>query len=327
MRRLLFAAGLFLWAILAAQALELGLPVACTPGADCFVQQFPDTRPGAGAADPFCGSATYDGHSGTDLRVLSMKDVGRGVAVTAVADGTVLRSRDGMPDRLVRSEEERAGVRDVECGNGLVLTLGDGYEAQYCHMKQDSIAVQPGDRVKRGERLGQVGASGMAQFPHVHVTIRKDGKEVDPSTGKFLDAGCLDDASETQPLFARDVLAALGQGEAQIVAAGLAGAPVDHAELSVSGPPPAAASGSPAFVAWGWFINLHAGDRVRIALTGPAGGIVAQNLSDPMDRSKASWSGFAGKRGAPAKGKYLVTTEVLRDGQIVIAREEVVRVD
>ena len=74
-------------------ALELGLPPQCTLGKDCFVQQYADMDAGPGVTDPFCGPDTYDGHDGTDLRVLSMADVARGVAVVAVADGTVLRSK------------------------------------------------------------------------------------------------------------------------------------------------------------------------------------------------------------------------------------------
>ena len=89
-------------------ALELGLPAQCSLGEDCFIQQYPDMDAGADAVDPFCGNATYDGHSGTDLRVLSMQDVTRGVPVAAMADGTVLRVRDGEPDRLVRSKADRA---------------------------------------------------------------------------------------------------------------------------------------------------------------------------------------------------------------------------
>src|SRR5258708_7432173 len=87
----------------AASALELGLPAQCTLGKDCFVQQYPDMDAGAGVVDPYCGPATYDGHDGTDLRIMSMADVARGVSVLAMADGTVLRSRDGVPDHLVTS--------------------------------------------------------------------------------------------------------------------------------------------------------------------------------------------------------------------------------
>src|SRR5262249_28255179 len=99
----------------AARALELGLPAECTLRKDCFVHQLADnaTRPGE-VADPFCGNATYDGHDGTDLRILSMADVARGVPVVAVADGKVLRGRDGEPDRLVTTEADRAAVADKE---------------------------------------------------------------------------------------------------------------------------------------------------------------------------------------------------------------------
>ena len=310
-----------------AGALELGLPAACQPGVDCYVQQFPDMQEGDGTADPFCGTATYDGHAGTDLRVLSMKDVERGVAVTAMADGTVLRGRDGISDSLVVTQEDRSRVSKVECGNGLVLDLGGGYEAQYCHMKQGSIAVKPGATVKRGDGLGEVGASGMAAFPHVHVTIRKDGTTVDPATGHALGEGCRTGDAGAQPLFAPDVLASLGTGEAQIIGIGLAGAPVDHAQLGVSGAPPKPDTMSSAHVGWAWFINLRGGDRVRIRLTGPDGSVVGENFSEPMDRSKASWSGFAGKRGAPRPGDYIVTVEVVRGDRVVVAKEETVRFD
>ena len=117
----------------AAFALELGLPAQCTIGKDCFVQQYPDMDAGPGASDPFCGSAAYDGHDGTDLRVLSMVDVARGVAVVAMADGTVLRSRDGEPDHLVATEADRVAVADKECGNGMIVDHGGGFEVQYCH--------------------------------------------------------------------------------------------------------------------------------------------------------------------------------------------------
>src|SRR5690242_4252032 len=101
---LLLALSFPLLAPASAGAIELGLPAQCTLGKDCFVQQFADDdqRPGE-VADPFCGAATYDGHDGTDLRVLSMADVARGVPVVAVADGKVLRGRDGEPDRLIET--------------------------------------------------------------------------------------------------------------------------------------------------------------------------------------------------------------------------------
>ena len=133
----------------AASAIELGLPAQCTLGTDCFVQQYPDMDADAGVADPYCGSATYDGHDGTDLRIMSMADVARGVPVLAMADGTVLRARDGVPDHLVTSDADRAAVANQECGNGMIVELAEGFEVQYCHMRQGSLVVKPGDPVTR----------------------------------------------------------------------------------------------------------------------------------------------------------------------------------
>src|SRR6478672_13776971 len=84
-------------------ALELSQPIDCTPGTDCFIQQYVDHDPTEGVLDYACGSETYDGHEGTDIRLRSTADVEKGVAVKASAEGTVVGLRDGVDDRLVRS--------------------------------------------------------------------------------------------------------------------------------------------------------------------------------------------------------------------------------
>jgi hypothetical protein len=310
-----------------AAALEFGLPAQCLLGEDCFIQQYPDMDSGSAAADPFCGNATYDGHSGTDLRVLSMRDVTRGVPVAAMADGKVLRVRDGEPDRLVRSKADRAAVADKECGNGVVIEHQEGYETQYCHMREDSLAVAPGDTVKRGDRLGEVGASGAAQFPHVHVTVRKDGNDIDPATGRTLGQGCAADASQAAPLFSPDVAETLTNGRSDLMAVGLAGEPVKHDALAVDGPPPAATATSPFTVGWGWFINLRGGDRIRFRILGPDGEVFAEQTTAPLERAKATYSAFAGRRVAPEPGAYEVTVGLLRDGETVIEKTKRVVVE
>ena len=109
-----------------ASALELGLPVQCAIGTECFVQQLPDVQPGPDRKDPFCGMATYEGHDGTDIRLLSMKDVERGVPVFAMADGTVLQTRDGVEDKLVKTKQEAAAISRIGCGNAVFMDNGDG---------------------------------------------------------------------------------------------------------------------------------------------------------------------------------------------------------
>ena len=147
---------------------QFGLPLNCPSDSICPIQQFVDVDAGSDARDPWCGTQTYDGHKGTDFRVLSLKDVARGVEVVAMADGVVKAGRDGMADRLVATEQDRQAISARECGNGLVLDHGDGFETQYCHMRQGSLGLAPGAEVRKGEVLGFVGASGLAAFPHVH---------------------------------------------------------------------------------------------------------------------------------------------------------------
>lgn len=323
--RLFTAALLLLFIHAPAAAVELGQPAACVVGQDCFVQQFADMDAGPGASDPFCGSATYDGHGGTDLRVLSMADVARGVPVLAMADGTVLRLRDGVADRLVAREADRAAVADAMCGNGVVIGHADGTETQYCHMRQGSVSVAEGDVVSQGDPIGQIGASGMAQFPHVHVSVRKGGVELDPMTGRALGEGCAVGAAD--PLFAPDVAEAFGRGDSVLMAAGLAGGAIDHDLLSVEGPPAKASARSQAIVAWGWAINLRAGDRFRFRITTPDGQRIVDDLSDAVDRPKASFSAFAGRRRQPAPGPYQVEVAILRGGAVVSQRSETVAVE
>src|SRR5215510_1811152 len=71
-------------------------------------------------------------------------------------------------------------IEGRECGNGVIIDHGDGFETQYCHMAQNSIRVKPGERVKAGQPLGRVGISGKADFPHLHFTVRRRGAVVDP---------------------------------------------------------------------------------------------------------------------------------------------------
>lgn len=309
-----------------AKGLELRLPAQCTLGTDCFLQQSPDMQAGPGTADPFCGIATYDGHDGVDLRVLSMKDVARGVPVVAAADGEVLRGRDGAPDRLVTTEADRDAVADRECGNGVILRHEGGAETQYCHLKQGSIIVRPGQKLKAGDRIGEIGASGMAQFPHVHLTVRIGGEEIDPLTGRKIGEGCVSDPADAAPLFDETVMEGFSRGLPDILGFGLAGSVIDYDALAIEGPPSDATTGDEARVVWTWISNLKAGDRLRFILAGPDGKPEVDSTTEPVDRNKAVYSAYSGKRGAPAAGRYTIGLEVIRDGKPILRRDKEVEV-
>ena len=50
----------------AEQVPSFNLPVACTPGMDCWIVNYFDHNPGPGMLDYACGQLSYDSHGGTD---------------------------------------------------------------------------------------------------------------------------------------------------------------------------------------------------------------------------------------------------------------------
>lgn len=164
--------------------LVLEPPLAGRPGIDWAIQNHVDIDPGPGVQDSPGTGASYDGHKGTDFRIHGLAAMVEGVAVLAPADGTVLRTRDGEPDRCGLGEKAVVAP-DVMCGNGMVIDHGDGFQTQLCHLRQGSVQVQPGDQVTAGQPVGLVGWSGNAEFPHVHLQVRHNRDVLDPFAPVF----------------------------------------------------------------------------------------------------------------------------------------------
>ncbi len=302
----------------AAEVPVLELPIDCEIGKTCFIQQYVDADPGSGARDYTCSSQTYNGHKGTDFRVKTLAEVRAGVNVLAAADGVVLRTRDGVADRLARTPEDLAALDGRDCGNGVMIDHGDGWQTQYCHMKEGSLRVTKGATVKTGEVLGQVGYSGAAEFPHVHLGVRKDGNWVDPFLGLSGDAANC--AAGSDPLWSAAVAEALIYKRGQIVDAGFAGGALKLSDLETGDAqrfvPDAA---SKALVAWGWAINLEEGDRVVAVLKGPDGELARSGKVMPS--RKAQYVAFAGKSLKQARwpaGRYVALFGVARNGKTVL---------
>jgi murein DD-endopeptidase MepM/ murein hydrolase activator NlpD len=87
-----------------------------------------------------------------------------GQPVRAVADGIVAYSDNG--------------IRGY--GNCVILVHPDGLVSLYAHLER--ATVQAGWRVTRGERIGFVGATGIARGPHLHFELREQGRPIDPES-------------------------------------------------------------------------------------------------------------------------------------------------
>ena len=210
----------------------LELPIPCRQGEDCWLFRYVDLDPSGAVADFRCGRLSDDGHKGTDFAIADVHAMARGVPVFAMAAGTVLGTRDGMADRDVLIAGH-ATVRGRECGNGAVIDHGDGWETQYCHLRKGSVAVKTGDVVATGQRIGLVGYSGAATFPHVHVTLRHNQHLVDPFTGlKVGDADAIACAGKrTNGLWSAAASEQLTYTTPVVYAAGFATGPVTSTEI------------------------------------------------------------------------------------------------
>jgi hypothetical protein len=93
-----------------------------------------------------------------------------GQEAIAVADGTVVKVVDGLPEQEPGVFPENISLDEAD-GNSVILDIGGGNYALYAHFQPGSIRVKEGDRVKRGDVLALVGSSGNSLAPHLHFHV------------------------------------------------------------------------------------------------------------------------------------------------------------
>lgn len=294
---------------------SLAFPVDCELGETCYIQQFVDRDPGPRARDFTCGSLSYDGHKGTDFALPTLAAMDAGVDVLAAAPGTVRGTRDGMRDVLY-SDETAAEVEDRECGNGVAIDHGNGWVTQYCHLKQGTIAVRTGDIVQTGDRLGQVGLSGKTQFPHIHLSVRKDGERVDPF-------GSADVASCGLPAMGDDTLwdPPLPYRPGGLLDVGFAESIPGYDNVKAGTADAPIRPDSPAIVLFALAFGSQAGDQLILQATGPDGEVFSQTVD--LERTQAQFYRATGRRlrATLTPGTYVGTVVMQRNGRVIDSTE------
>ena len=264
-------------------------PIGCTLGKDCYIFHYVDRDPSPAAIDFGCGRQTYDGHKGTDFGILDEKAMAKGVPVLAVAAGKVLRSRDGVEDRRVEDQTTKKQVEGIECGNGMVIDHGNGWEAQYCHLRKGSVVVKPGMQVEKGTVLGMVGESGLASFPHVHLTVRYQGNVIDPFVGTNSEPGC---QVSRNPLWDRP----LNYIPTGLIRAGFSTQPPElNALWAGEFSETTLAKDSPALLFWVQVFGVIKGDQESYKFFDPNGKIIGESNNE-IKASNRLWMSYIGKK-------------------------------
>ena len=302
---------------------EFSLPVACKIGETCFVQNYVDVDPGRDVLDFMCGGATYQGHKGTDFRLKSAAATTETpVAVVAAAGGIVLRLRDGMPD-ILADDLNNKSLQGRDCGNGIVIDHGAGWETQYCHMRKTTVTARVGDKVKRGQNLGNIGYSGKAQFAHLHFAVRHKGTIIDPFSGRQQDGNCERGGKYLNTLWDKKTLNVLRYASGQVFGAGFTEAIPDLKTLELRHGLPKVTPNSRQLIFFSRLLNLQKGDQVQMSVFGPEG-FRLENRSKPLLRHKATYVTYVGKRRTStswAVGHYVGQVQIIKGGAIIADRE------
>ena len=106
-------------------------------------------------ADPFTGVQSF--HTGTDM---------------ACPEGTPILA--AMSGKISEVGNNRT------YGNYIIINHGNGYQTVYAHMSK--TIAKKGQWVSQGTKIGLVGSTGYSTGPHLHFTVYKNGKLVDPMT-------------------------------------------------------------------------------------------------------------------------------------------------
>jgi murein DD-endopeptidase MepM/ murein hydrolase activator NlpD len=105
--------------------------------------------------DPFTGQQR--GHNGLDIGAPT------GSNIVSVSGGIVVVA------------EYLSGY-----GNTVIIDHGNNVRSLYAHIRNGGIKVRVGARVRKGQKIAEVGSTGRSTGPHLHLEVHENGVHIDP---------------------------------------------------------------------------------------------------------------------------------------------------
>jgi murein DD-endopeptidase MepM/ murein hydrolase activator NlpD len=108
-----------------------------------------------------------------DHPMLGFTRMHKGLDFSAPLGAIVVAAGDG----IVSKRERNGGF-----GNYVQIEHSGDYATAYAHLSRYAAGLNAGDRVRQGETIGYVGATGLATGPNLHYEVLHNGSAVDPVT-------------------------------------------------------------------------------------------------------------------------------------------------
>jgi murein DD-endopeptidase MepM/ murein hydrolase activator NlpD len=116
---------------------------------------------------------TTENHNGIDIAN------SQGTPIIAMADGKVIRTQDNDPEYDKKPLAEKSIAVQALWGNLIVLQHKNNVTSWYAHMVEKKVKM--GEKVLKGQQIGLMGTTGRSTGSHLHLTVKKDNRAVDPA--------------------------------------------------------------------------------------------------------------------------------------------------